>query len=133
MMLEYFKKRPYGLYRRSAIYITSSLAAYTPVSGVAAYCASKAFEWYFSDALHYELNDQKVDILSYTPAGVETKLNKVTSNMSIITPERAAHTSLRDLGYDSATNGSIRHDIINNVVQMLPVSFMSPFSYLMYK
>ena len=54
--------------------------------------------------------------MSYTPAGVATKLNKVTSNMSIITPERAAHVSLRDLGYDSMTNGSLRHDLINNVV-----------------
>ena len=61
MMLEYFKTRPPGLYRRSAIYITSSLAALTPVSGVAAYCASKSFEYYFTDALHYELSDKKSD------------------------------------------------------------------------
>jgi len=42
---------------------------------------------------------------------VATKmLRKYYTDLRIISPDRAASSSLRDLGYEKKTNGSLRHE-----------------------
>lgn len=58
---------------KSAIVIVSSLYSGVPMSGVTTYCASKSFATYMAEALHYE-TEGKVDIMSYRPGTVATKM-----------------------------------------------------------
>jgi len=56
---------------RGAIISTSSSLGCLPIPGVTSYSASKRFQYFFSQALSYELKD-KVDVLAWLPAQVST-------------------------------------------------------------
>ena len=55
--------------KRSAIVVTSSIAALQPLAGRVVYCAVKSLVTYLSNALFYEVGD-KIDVLSYNPGFV---------------------------------------------------------------
>ena len=69
-MLDQLQKRT----TRSAIGITSSVAADYPIGGSITYCATKRFVTDLAIGLNYELKD-KIDVISYNPGFVATKLN----------------------------------------------------------
>lgn len=57
----------------SAIVVVSAMMALVPVSGATSYAASKTFTSYMAEGLNFELAG-KVDVISYQPAGVATKM-----------------------------------------------------------
>ena len=67
------------------------------LAGNVSYCASKCFAAYMAEGLAFELKG-KVDILSYEPSGVDTKMlheleekeKELTAESVTVTPERAA-------------------------------------------
>ena len=62
-------KRP----KRSAMIVTSSLASIRPFPGMLTYSACKRFVSHLAQGLNFELAE-KVDVMSYNPAEVATKL-----------------------------------------------------------
>jgi short-subunit dehydrogenase len=59
--------------KKSAIVVISSVASIKPISGATTYCATKTFATYVAEGLNFEVRD-KIDVISYTPAGVATKM-----------------------------------------------------------
>jgi len=60
--------------QKAGLIITSSLTANRPIPGFQIYSATKVFGSYIAEALNYEFKD-KVDVLSYRPASVNTLMN----------------------------------------------------------
>lgn len=82
----------------SGMVVTSSVASLSPMSGTITYCATKSFASYIAEGLNYELLG-KVDVMTYTPGGVATKmLGKKTTDAGTISTTMAADTCFRDLG-----------------------------------
>lgn len=54
------------------ILITSSVAATTPGPYMAIYCATKAFLFSFSEALHYELKEKGITVTALMPDATDT-------------------------------------------------------------
>lgn len=101
--------------KRSAIVITSSVAATLVFPCGVPYCMSKTFVTYLAEGLNYELKD-KIDVLSYNPGEVATKLvmrEKHQTDAGAISVERASSSCFRDLGYSYYTNGAFRHELAN--------------------
>jgi short-subunit dehydrogenase len=97
--------------KRSAILITSSAFGTFVCPGISAYNASKAFVTYLGQGLNFELRE-KIDVLSYEAGRVGTKLIGQKPKGTIITVENAVKSSLRDLGYESRTNGAFIHEVV---------------------
>ena len=87
--------------------VTSSIAA--NMRGFI-YSSTKIFASNLAQSLSFTM-DGLVDVLCYEPAGVDTKMLRVAIDTKkeplIITPERAADTCFRDLGYQRLTYGDI--------------------------
>ena len=91
---------------------TSSIAGCVPSPILTTYCSTKVFVTYLAQGLDYELKD-KVDIKSYAPGYVATKLAKRSTKdlgFFTISPEKSAHVCFRDVGIESYSHGSIGHD-----------------------
>lgn len=98
--------------KKSAVVITSSVLSILPMSGVTCYCATKVFDTYMAEGLHYELKN-KIDVLSYQPAGVATKMiGETKASMGTIMPSMAADVCFRDIGLRSMTRGAFRHEVV---------------------
>lgn len=60
----------------SVIVNISSIAGSMPMSGMSVYGATKAFVTSFSKALRIELEDKKIDVLTFIPGGIQTNFAK---------------------------------------------------------
>ncbi len=85
--------------KRSGIIFTSSIGANYTIPGMATYAASKTFNDSFGRSLAYEVYE-KVDVLSFKPAHVNTKMNPNALSFSVLSPEEAVHGALDKLGWD---------------------------------
>ena len=59
---------------RSLIINISSITALNPIPFYGAYCATKAFNEWFSKGLYFEKKKFGVDVLCVNPLGVDTKV-----------------------------------------------------------
>ena len=66
---------------KSSVIITSSIAGQYPLCGISTYSAVKAFVTHLSHCLNYEFKG-KVDILSYSPGFVSTKMSNAMETNS---------------------------------------------------
>lgn len=95
----------------SAVVITSSVAGQYPLCGISTYSAVKTFATHLAKCLNYEFRG-KVDIMSYNPGMVTTKMsNAKQTNSKVISEDRAAEVAFKDIGCTDETSGSFRHDI----------------------
>ena len=84
--------------KRSAIMITTSMAAHRPLAGVTTYCATKSMASFLAQGLSYEL-EGKIDCMSWQPGHVSTKMvNYKDAKGSCVTASQAVEDALRDLG-----------------------------------
>jgi short-subunit dehydrogenase len=98
--------------KRSAIIVTSSIASLCPSPGATIYHASKVFASFFAEGLAFEVKD-KIDVINYIPAGVETKMVPTEFRDSLTIPSaRAAEVCFRDLGVETSSMGSFRHLVV---------------------
>lgn len=105
---------------KSAIVVVTSMASHRPISGSVAYCAAKSFSAFIGQGLYHELKG-KVDVISYKPAGVATKMSGETNaNVITVMPETSAEDCFRDLGIRNATTGNIRHEIMATALGGFP-------------
>lgn len=81
--------------------IVSSGVGLAPIAGFTIYSATKAFDHFVACGLGVEF-EGKIDVMSYTPGMVDTKLipdEEMKKNKFLCIPsELSAQTSLRDLG-----------------------------------
>ncbi|KAA3623260.1 MAG: SDR family NAD(P)-dependent oxidoreductase, partial [Bacteroidetes bacterium] len=90
---------------QSYILNVSSMAAFTPIGYKTVYPASKVFVHYFSRGLYQELIDSNVFVSVVNPGPMETnpevtrRIQKqgFLARMSLMTPERVAQVSIRQL------------------------------------
>jgi len=81
------------------------------VAGKCLHSATKGFTALLGESLSFELKPEGVDVLSYQPALIATKmLGILETSTKIISPERSAQVCLRDLGCDTMSQGSFRHE-----------------------
>ena len=69
---------------------------------------------YLAKGLNLELKENKIDVLSFNPGVVATKMSLLDDEHAgkiAITTKRAVSVCLRDLGYTSLTNGDVRHEL----------------------
>ena len=103
--------------KKTGLIITSSQVGLAPTAGTIAYSCGKAFDHYLALGLGVEFAG-KVDVISYNPGGVNTpflrddELRKEIQAI-MISPELAASTCFRDLGYQESTMGAFKHYFIN--------------------
>ena len=96
ILSEKLMKRP----KRSGMLVTSSMAYARPSPGIACYSAVKKFATHMAQGLNLELAE-KVDVMSYNPFGVATKLikkDKSQAGGATITVEQAVEACFRDMG-----------------------------------
>jgi short-subunit dehydrogenase len=96
--------------KAGAIINVSSIAGFFPVPGNTAYCATKAYLSYFSEALQNELLDSGVSIQALCPGLTHTEFHATlgldSSKMRHnpwMTPAQVVDTSLRSLGRGRVT------------------------------
>ncbi len=86
------------------ILLMPSLAGLIGVQLVSVYAATKAFTWNLAEALHHELKDQNIDVMSCLAGATETPTYLATRpsygilKPSVMKSERVAELSLRKLG-----------------------------------
>lgn len=121
-LVEQLVKRYETKGKKSALVVVSAMMALCPVSGATTYAASKSFTSYMAEGLNYELGG-KVDVISYQPAGVATKMigqAKAKTKPGLISPEHAANCCFRDLGIRAVTKGALSHEIVGLAFAGLP-------------
>ena len=99
--------------KKSALVITSSGLGLFPCAGCISYSCGKAFDHNLALGLNVEFAG-KVDVISYNAGMVDTPFLRdedVRKNQSfmMITPSIAASSCLRDIGYQAATTGALKH------------------------
>lgn len=60
--------------KRTACVFVSSIASLHPFPGLLTYCATKTFVNFMGQGLNFELKDKNVDVMSWQPGEIETKM-----------------------------------------------------------
>jgi len=126
-MLHQLQKRE----QRSAIGITASVAADYPIPGSISYSAAKRFVTDLAVGLNYELKDQ-IDVISYNPGFVATKLNSNKPDYQTLSADEAAGVFLRDFGCESMTHGAFRHEFTTKLMDIFPRCIVNPLIFVIY-
>jgi len=92
-----------------AIIITSSIAAHSAGPGVLTYCATKSFADYIGEGLFYELEGDKIDVLSWRCGHVQTNMNRREPKGEVLNTYDAVKGMLFDLGKVPTTQGHKNH------------------------
>lgn len=109
---------------KSAIINLSSVAGMRPLLYLSPYCATKAFNDFFSRSLHLEFGD-KVDIISLRPGYVVSNMSKLNKTGGfVIDRYDCAKGCLDKLGYVTETYGDRRHAVYARSFFLLPEKIM---------
>lgn len=98
--------------KRSALIVTSSLAALAPIPASVAYSCQKVFVTYLARGMAMEMS-HKIDIMSYNPGEVATKLimkDKSQVGGGTVATDKAVKCCFRDCGHTDMTYGAFVHD-----------------------
>lgn len=95
--------------------------------GMLSYSASKTFSSFVAQALHYEVKD-KIDVLSWLPGHVDTKLpaDHRSGCSNTISSYQAIEGMLRDLGKERKTFGHRNHWFGSATLEYAPMSVLGP-------
>lgn len=125
--------------RTGAILMLGSFSAVTPTPLLATYAGTKAFNISFGTSLHYELKQFGIDVLAVSPNMVVSKMtqgrsrNPPRESFLTVNAARMAHQTLNQLGSVPVTAGHRNHAIIEGIVKLLPVNFISGKVLAMHK
>lgn len=89
---------------------------YFPTPGNVMYSASKTYMQSIFESLYLELKmDQrcknKIEVLTYSPGFVDTKINNVSNGIGVPMPLEAAEAALKDIGRTNHTYAVFSHEI----------------------
>jgi short-subunit dehydrogenase len=118
-MLPIFLKRE----RRSAIINLASVAGEYPIPFIATYCATKAYNDFFTQAIQMEYS-HKIDILSVRPMYVATGLSKMEKSCTVASSKECVQATLKYLGIDYETNGFYMHRLMSYLTSFLPSAIL---------
>ena len=104
---------------KSALVVTSSIAAEQPIPHCLAYSCTKIFVSYLARGLSYEL-EGKVDCIDWLLGRVRTNMNKNASGPTCTTQEDCVHGILKQLGKMRSSHGCVTHD-----KQVMTTQFLS--------
>ena len=115
--------------QKAGLIITSSVVANRPMPGYAVYSATKCFDTFIAEALNYEFKD-KVDVLSYRPASVDSLMNPKKKNASgFITSDEAAVYCLSNLGRTPMTHGYWGHELSGLIMSSVGSNYFNNMFY----
>lgn len=107
-----------------AIIITSSVVGALPAPWFSVYCATKAFDLYFGEALHGECLGSGVDVLTVLPGLTRTEFHAGLGERSYHSPYRGAEqvvdTALRALGKRSIVVDGWYNKLLCHGARFLP-------------
>jgi short-subunit dehydrogenase len=88
---------------RAGVIVVSSISAFLPVSRLATYAASKAFDLHYAEALAADLEGQNCDVLALCPGFTKTRFGERSGMKpwmfhAAATPEEVARAALGALG-----------------------------------
>lgn len=130
-LIHYFLPRLAKRENKSAIINVSSVIAVKPCPVLCLYSSTKAFTHYFTVGLS-ENYKNKVDIMSFMPANVETNMAISETSPLLITPQLAVQECLKDLGYKIVSHGYWKHTLVAYITDLLPQRIrLSAFSYFL--
>ena len=90
--------------KRGGILLMSSLAGLIGVQLVSTYAATKAFTWNLAEALHFELKENNIDVMSclagatITPTYADTKPSYGWIKPKVMHPDEVAEMALNKMG-----------------------------------
>ena len=120
VMLPQLVKRFNEKNKKSGIVVTSSVMSILPMPSLNCYSATKIFVDYIAEGLNFELKD-KVDVISYQPAWVATKMiDDDKADFWTILPKDAADVCFRDIGLRPMTRGAFSHELIGYMMECYP-------------
>ena len=102
--------------KRSAILGVASILGHYPMPGDTIYCATKVFISHLFQALSKEIrfdlrSKNKIDILTYSPGIVDTKINIYSKGIGVPGPMEAVEAVLKDIGRIDHSYAIFAHDI----------------------
>ena len=85
---------------KGALIFLSSLAAVSAIARWGNYAASKGYDLQFSEAIHAELKNYNIDVMSLCPGLTRTELIKISkfNNLMMMEPEDVVDIALKKLG-----------------------------------
>jgi len=110
--------------KRGAIVNISSVSGTSPMSLLTVYSATKVYVDYFSQALATEYRSQGVFVQSVCPHFVASKMSKMRPSLTVPTPEAFAKSAVNKIGNVECTNGFFWHDLMQAVVNVVPVGIL---------
>ncbi|KAL7696483.1 short-chain dehydrogenase [Lotmaria passim] len=114
-----------------AIVILGSVSAVTPAPLLCTYAGTKAFSLSFGSSLYYELKEFGIDVLAVSPNMVVSKMTQGLSSRKpretflMVNAANMAHQTLNKLGSTPQTPGHVNHAILEAVLTVLPVDYVS--------
>ena len=108
--------------KRSCMIVTSSLAAMYPFPMSVPYSSQKVFVTYLARGMNMEMC-HKVDVVSFNPGGVATKLimkEKSQVGGGVVSTEHAVKCLFRDCGHTDVTYGAFVHDYFSWSMANMP-------------
>lgn len=102
------------------------------------YSNSKVFIDRMFNGLTFEIENDprtkgKIDIMTYQPGPVATKLSRQAEGISIPSPIEAARGSLNDLGKKKISNSVLSHDLIGKFMKWGGDNIPKVLSFFLYK
>jgi NAD(P)-dependent dehydrogenase (short-subunit alcohol dehydrogenase family)/pimeloyl-ACP methyl ester carboxylesterase len=114
----------------------ASMAAYTPVSSMNAYCTSKAAVYMFSDCLRAELDAAGIGLTTVCPGVINT--NIVRTTRFSVPPDKQRQTEIRRKQTEKAFAArrygpdKVAKAIVSAVKKDKPIRPVAPEAYLVY-
>ncbi|CAD8162821.1 unnamed protein product [Paramecium pentaurelia] len=125
-LLPILKKR-----QRSGVICLSSLTGRFAYPYYQVYCATKAFNDYFTRSLEIEVDN--VDFLSLRPGYVQTAMVKNQSDLLTVSTKQCVTSALSQLGYKEATAGHLIHRIQTFIFSLAEGKLMDIISPIVAK
>lgn len=118
--LKGMKERNHG-----GLIFLSSIAANQPSPAGITYSATKVFDRYIGEGLHYELKKTNIEVLTVLPGATLTEFQEVADYNAIKgsrTAEQVVQTSLKYLGRRRTVTDGIKNRLMGLAAQMVPRS-----------
>ena len=123
--------------KRGAMIITSSVIGSVPAPWFATYAATKAFDLYWGEALHGEMQGKGVDILTVLPGLTKTEFQSQSGMREYHSPYRSAdqvvETALTALGRKAIVVDGWHNKILVHGIRILPRAMALGLSRMVMK
>jgi short-subunit dehydrogenase len=117
---------------QGSIIFLSSIASNQPSPTGTTYAATKVFDLFLGEGLHYELKNTNINVLTVLPGATATEFQKVAKYNKIKgarSPKQVVITSLKNLGKKRSVSDGISNKIMGFAARMLPRALAIHLAY----